>query len=229
MSVKHRPRAASHRGTLLEEPAYRPDCVAAGRGLRELAADDARGTHRVVPCQRRRAGPQLFYSGHLRGWTALDERSIALWTRSNEATCSSSSPAAPTSPSPRRSRSPPDRPCECRRRQRDGAPRERWHRRRALPHRDHSADRHAGGQGSAARPAGRGARRARPVGAGRTAVGGRHHVRACVTVVCLALVAACAPGDDSRRWLGEVLEQPSPGAPGSATRTSRPRRTALWS
>jgi len=40
-------------------------------------------------------------------------------------------------------------------------------------------------------------------------------VRTCVTVVCLALVAACAPGDDSRRWLGEVLEQPSPGAPGS--------------
>ncbi len=27
----------------------------------------------------------FFYSGHLRGWTALDERSIALWTRSNEA------------------------------------------------------------------------------------------------------------------------------------------------
>jgi hypothetical protein len=27
----------------------------------------------------------FFYSGHLRGWTALDDRSIALWTRSNEA------------------------------------------------------------------------------------------------------------------------------------------------
>jgi len=27
----------------------------------------------------------FFYSGHLRGWTALDERSIALWTRGNEA------------------------------------------------------------------------------------------------------------------------------------------------
>jgi hypothetical protein len=27
----------------------------------------------------------FFYAGHLRGWTALDERSIALWTRSNEA------------------------------------------------------------------------------------------------------------------------------------------------
>lgn len=27
----------------------------------------------------------FFYAGHLRGWTALDDRSIALWTRSNEA------------------------------------------------------------------------------------------------------------------------------------------------
>jgi hypothetical protein len=27
----------------------------------------------------------FFYSGHLRGWTALDDRSIALWTRGNEA------------------------------------------------------------------------------------------------------------------------------------------------
>ena len=27
----------------------------------------------------------FFYSGHLRGWTALDDRSIALWTRSNQA------------------------------------------------------------------------------------------------------------------------------------------------
>ncbi len=27
----------------------------------------------------------FFYSGHLRGWTALDDRSIAVWTRRNEA------------------------------------------------------------------------------------------------------------------------------------------------
>ncbi len=26
----------------------------------------------------------FFYSGHLRGWTALDDRTIAIWTRRNE-------------------------------------------------------------------------------------------------------------------------------------------------
>ena len=45
----------------------------------------------------------FFYSGHLRGWTALDERSIALWTRSNEAFLIEFFPRCLlyTSPSPR--------------------------------------------------------------------------------------------------------------------------------
>ena len=40
-------------------------------------------------------------------------------------------------------------------------------------------------------------------------------MRRIVAAGCLALVAACTPGDGAQRWLGEVRELPSPGDPGS--------------